>query len=258
MMTTLAEDFQRLRSAGEALPNDSQCPECGFFDITHPDVRRILIDRDASKRILASAQCKCQDRKIIEKAKTSLRYDQAALPLRTTSYTFENFTPRPGTEEMIKAAGRFLRGEGPRILTLVGNPGAGKSHILEAIGWAALDMGRSVRYDLAATFLNRLRHTYNADSGDDVFDLLAWYQRQSVLLIDDIGLEQATPWVQEQLTALIEGRIQSGGWTATATNWDKSRMTENLGPRLASRLFATNSELGAAEVVINTAGDYRS
>ena len=258
MMKTLAEDFQRLRSAGEALPNDSQCPECGYFDITHPDVRRILIDRDQSKRVLSSAQCKCRDRETIETAKTVLRYEQAALPVGKKEFTFGNFEPKPGTGEMVKAAGRFLRGEGPRILTLVGNPGAGKSHILEAIGRSALEMGRSVRYDLAANFLNRLRHTYNSDSGDDVFDLLAWYQRQSILLIDDIGLEQATPWVQEQLTALIEGRIQSGGWTATATNWDKTRMAEHLGPRLASRLYSTNSELGAAEVVITTAGDYRS
>ena len=45
-LRTLGESFERLRSRGEMLPNDSSCPVCEYFDITHPDVRRILIDRD--------------------------------------------------------------------------------------------------------------------------------------------------------------------------------------------------------------------
>ena len=59
MMQTLGDALQRVRSAGEPLPDDSQCPTCDYFDVTHPDVRRILLDRDPTKRIFQQAQCKC-------------------------------------------------------------------------------------------------------------------------------------------------------------------------------------------------------
>ena len=62
-MGTLGEALQRFRSAGEALPDESQCPTCGYFDVTHPDVRRILLDRDPAK--LKQAACRCQSQEAI-------------------------------------------------------------------------------------------------------------------------------------------------------------------------------------------------
>ena len=266
MMTTLKEEFQRLRSANEPLPDEAQCPGCGYFDVTQPDVRRILIDRDPSKLKLASAQCRCIDQEAKLRSQDELRRSEAGLPTARFN-TFDNFKTMPGTEDMVKAAGRFLRREGPRLLTLVGNTGCGKSHILEAIGRAALDLQRTVRYDQAGYFLDRLRHTYSSDryqsfgdeapEGSDVYELMNWYAKRSILIIDDIGYENATPWVQEKLKTLFDNRMANGGWTATATNLNEEMMSEHLGPRIASRIFATSREEGSAEVVVNTAGDYR-
>jgi DNA replication protein DnaC len=144
------------------------------------------------------------------------------------------------------------------MLVFVGQTGTGKSHLLEAIGHHALESDRTVRYDLASTFLNRLRHTYDSDSGEDVHDLTAWYQRRHTVLLDDIGMESATPWVREQLTTLIEERLHSGGWMALATNLSKTAMADRMGDRLASRLYAGNPELSEVSLVINTAEDYRA
>ena len=88
-MTPLGDVFQRLRSAGEPLPNDSQCPVCGYFDITHPDLRRILLDRDPTKRIFQQAQCKCRGREEQQRRDEELRYAQAALPTGGTTRTFD-------------------------------------------------------------------------------------------------------------------------------------------------------------------------
>ena len=159
---------------------------------------------------------------------------------------------------MLAAARRFAGREGPRMLVFVGQTGTGKSHLLEAIGRQALESGQTVRYDLASTFLNRLRHTYDSDSGEDVHDLTAWYQRRHTLLLDDIGMESATAWVREQLTTLIEERLHSGGWMALATNLSKTAMADRMGDRLASRLYAGNPELSEVSLVINTAEDYRA
>ena len=254
-MRTLGDALQRIRSASEPLPDDGQCPVCGYFDVSHPDVRRILLDRDPSQRIFSIAQCKCQGREEIQRRNDELRFAQAQLP--TGARTFDNFREQHGTDIMLAAARRFVNREGPRMLVLVGQTGTGKSHILESIGRQALDAGRTVRYDLTSTFLNRLRHTYDSDSGDDVHTLMNWYQGRDTVLLDDIGMESATPWVQEQLTTLVEERLHSGRWMAIATNLDKARLADRMGDRLASRLYATNPELSEVALVINTATDYR-
>ena len=255
-MRTLGDTLQRLRSAGEPLPNDSQCPVCGYFDITHPDVRRILLDRDPTRTIFQQAQCKCRGREEQQRRDDQFRHAQAALP--SGGRTFDNFIGRPGTDRMLAAARRFAGREGPRMLVFVGQTGTGKSHLLEAIGRQSLESGQTVRYDLASTFLNRLRHTYDSDSGEDVHDLTAWYQRRHTVLLDDIGMESATPWVREQLTTLVEERLHSGGWMALATNLSKTAMADRMGDRLASRLYAGNPELSEVSLVINTAEDYRA
>ena len=257
-MTPLGDAFQRLRSAGEPLPNDSQCPVCGYFDITHPDVRRILLDRDPTKRIFQQAQCKCRGREEQQRRDEELRHAQAALPTGGITRTFDNFRPRPGTDDMLAAARRFADRQGPRMLVLVGQTGTGKSHLLEAIGRHALESGRTVRYDLSPRFLNRLRHTYDSDSGDDLHDLMAWYQRRDTVLLDDIGMESTTDWAREQLTTLVQERHNSGGWMVLATNLSKIAMSDRMGDRLASRLYAGNPELPEMSVVVNTAEDYRA
>lgn len=257
-MKTLGEALTQVRSAGEPLPNDGQCPVCGYFDITHPDVRRILTDRDATKRIYNQAQCKCASREQQLVRDAQLRYAQAALPSAGNPRTFDNFITLFGTDGILAAARRFANREGPKMLVMIGHTGAGKSHLLEAIGRYALEHNRTVRYDLTSTFLTRLRHTYESDTGEDIHDLTAWYQRRDTLLLDDIGIEAATPWVKEQLTTLVEERLHSGGWLALATNLSKAEMSTRMGERLSSRVYADNPELPEVAVVYTDAKDYRA
>jgi hypothetical protein len=113
-MRTLGDALQRLRSAGEPLPNDSQCPVCGYFDITHPDVRRILLDRDPTKRIFQQARCKCVGREEQQRRDAELRHAQAALPTGGTTRTFDNFLGRPGTDDMLAAASWTTSAWSPR------------------------------------------------------------------------------------------------------------------------------------------------
>ena len=38
-----------------------------------------------------------------------------------------------------------------------------------------------------------------SDSGEDVHDLTAWYQRRDTVLLDDIGMEAAIAWVASDM-----------------------------------------------------------
>ena len=75
-------------------------------------------------------------------------------------------------------------------------------------------------------------------------------------MLDDVGAETSTEWRISQLTDLIEYRIQYETPMAVTTNLDRDEMIDKLGPRIGSRLFATNPGL-PIELVITTAKDYR-
>ncbi len=62
-VTQHLDDIRNKRNpaAMEALPNEAQCKKCGWFDITHPGVMRILMARDPSGRLNQQAHCRCAD-----------------------------------------------------------------------------------------------------------------------------------------------------------------------------------------------------
>ncbi len=260
-MQNLGQILKRFGKSGiEALPNESQCPKCGYFDLSHPDVQRILLSRrnkDWDPTMIGMAGCKCRVREEAIKARDALRYQQANLPHPLHPKTFENFQPRPGTEDAVKACWQAVERQGPRALCLIGPPGCGKSHLLEAMGRALLYRGRSVRYEFVPTLIDRLRHSHDDDSEQDVAELLAWYSRMDVLLLDDVGSERMTPFGVEKLTELVNTRLTDERGLVITTNHTREELADRVGPRLTSRMVQANPELDEMLVVRLTATDYR-
>ena len=141
------------------------------------------------------------------------------------------------------------------ILVLVGVPGGGKTHLLEAVGRHFLELGRSVRYDFVPDLLDELRETYGDGVDTTATAVLAQRHLVGVLLLDDIGLGNPTDWTREKITALIDQRYRSGGGLVVATNLTRGEMEEHGGTRLASRLWDRQDEV--ARVVYLTCSDYR-
>ena len=250
-----AEDF----AAISAFPNESACPVCHYFDVTHPAVRIIIAKRDpfGKRNLLANARCKCGQRDKDKMIADNRRHDSATLPHGETPKTFDNFLQRTGTEEMLAAARAFAEGAGIRFLTIQGDYGNGKSHVMEAMARQMLKQGAPVKYTLAKDFLDRLRGTYDRRSDDDFYNVLGEYMDVYALFLDDLGAEAGTDWASSQLTGLVESRIQNGACTVISTNTTREQMM-GTNPRLADRVFATNPALGhAIKVVTNTATSYR-
>lgn len=255
-------------SALDPFPNEAACARCGLFDTTHPRVLAIIEARQAAspattKGLKTWAACKCekfdQDQRVAELE----RRHKAHLPQGHLARTFANFQPRPGTEDMLAAAKAFCAGDYTFLTISVNNVdpnrmfGNGKTHIMEAMARDLLDQGKKVRFDLCKDILDRLRATYNRNSNDDFAHVLAEYKYFGVLFLDDLGMEKSNAWASEQLTGLIEERIQNNRRTVISTNLNRESMMD-MEPRLASRLFATNPALADVfKVVLNTATDFR-
>lgn len=279
-MQPLSEAMQRyitridtMPDEAKFIPDDGICESCGRLAINHKGVEKLLALRglkyydDEAHRVVSRGipYCRCERNANEERdAKASqylLNARSSNLPLSVRGSrprefvpaTLANFHDRPGADHAIETALDFTVGNTEPIITFVGPPGSGKTHLLEAIGRQFLDQGMTVRYELVARLLDRIRRSYNL--GIEVSVMEVCYDAH-VLLLDDLGLEKPSDWVREQITALVDDRYQRGKLLAVATNENHVTIEEKLGARLVSRLFDRNS--GKARVVYLTAKDYRA
>lgn len=163
---------------------------------------------------------------------------------------FADFDPEiPGVAEAYYAAADFAtRPEG--WLLLLGGYGTGKTHLAAAIAnYVVQDHHMQVYFAVAPDLLHHLRAAY-APGSDVTYDE-RFEQIRSVylLIIDDLGAEQSTPWAVEKLYQIFNHRYNLRLPTVVTSNCDLDR----LDPRICSRLCDPD----LCRHVFITGGDYR-
>lgn len=248
-MLELSKVLERDGKPIVAIPNEAQCPKCKYFITDHPAYLRV------SENFRFKGECICERDRLAEEKLKEERWKIANLPTHAIQ-SFENFERREGTEHMYGAAIRFSRNEGPRVLTIVGGTGAGKTYITAAIARSFLKKGRSVRFEHTKNLLDNLRATFSSRNDEDFESKLHWYKSVGVLIMDDLGVETGTDWEKSQVWDIIDDRIHRQAHLIITTNQTRDDMADKLDHRIASRVFATREDCGV-EVVTTTATDYR-
>ena len=233
----------------DSLPSPTLCPICkgaGWVrhrvPVGHPDFGEAF-------------PCRCS-KDATETKRAKQKAEWSNLP-PAPGCSFENFETLIGTELALAAAQLFAAGGTPyHILVLTGKNGCGKTHLVEAIGRAMLADGRLVRYEYVPTMLDTLRQTYQEDVEVNFAKLWATYNRAEILILDDIGAEKPSAWAAEKVTALVEERYRSGKLLVAATNLTFDRMSEQIGPRIADRLWDDGT--GKVSCVMMTSDSYRT
>ena len=119
-------------------------------------------------------------------------------------------------------------------LWLVGDVGTGKTTLAMLVSRAALQAGRSVAIYSLPRLLNLIRETIDSDVGKlDFLDRLA---AVDLLHIDDLGVENKTDWVLEQLYSIVNARYEAQRAILATTNLTPEKLSEQIGPRTVSRL----------------------
>lgn len=191
-----------------------------------------------------------------EKIKSDNRFRSMAkwsnIPIITYStHRLYNFVTVKGAEKAYKAALAFVSGKaGHHFITFVGETGRGKSHLALGIGWHWLenDLGL-VKYWQVESLLDDLRHGFHADTEEKLYhfdELMRRIKIVSLLILDDLGVEQSTPWARAKLDEIIDHRYINGLTTVITTNLDPGK----LEPRVARRLRE-------GVVAVLKCGDYR-
>ncbi len=245
----------------------------------------------AGKALPQVVPCECRDEAL---AKFAL--SKAGIPKRFAEKTFENYSidvpnddageKREVLSQARSAARRFAR-DYPALtktgLLFSGRCGTGKTHLSIAIAKELLGKGIDVYYCNVKELLEQMRNAYNPVTQSTPQEVLDRAVRAEVLILDDLGAERLTDWVQETMYHLINQRYQHGqGALIITTNHDfaaptkgqereKSRSLLNrdqqvekarranaeepLGDRIGARIYSRLQEL--CKIIHIDSEDYR-
>lgn len=134
-------------------------------------------------------------------------------------------------------------------LVLRGGTGCGKTHLAAAIAHRLLERGVAALFINVPDLLDELRATFHPEA-ESSYEERFWELREApVLILDDLGAQQSTPWAQEKLFQLLDWRYNARLPTVITTNLS----LDAFEPRLRSRL----QDPRLVEIVAILAPDFR-
>ncbi len=229
------------------------CPICKGLGYVRADVP--VSHLDFGKLI----PCACRVERLAQRRASALRSLSGLEVL--DRMTFETFAPeghglpRDKRENLRWAydEARAFANDPQGWLVLKGGYGCGKTHLAAAIANVCVERAQPVLFITVPDLLDHLRAAF-APSGpaDDVptFDARFHQMRTApVLILDDLGTESATPWVQEKLYQIFNHRYNARLPTVITTNHE----LEDIPLRLRSRIVDPD----LTQVVSIKAPDYR-
>jgi len=119
-------------------------------------------------------------------------------------------------------------------VALIGSIGTGKTHVAIALGLAACEQGRRVRFYTAAGLINAL---LEAQDGQRLSKLESWLMKQDLIILDEVGFVPFSQRGAQMLFAFVSQRYLRGSLIVTS-NLAFAEWTEVFGdPRLTSALL---------------------
>lgn len=149
-------------------------------------------------------------------------------------------SPRENMDWIFRTCRRYaaaFRPEGGGNLLLTGDPGLGKTFLSAAIAREVSGEGFSVVYDTAAHIFERFEaRKFGREAGEEIDADVERVMDCDLLILDDLGTEMTTPFVQSALYGIVNGRILSRKPAILNTNLKLEELARRYGPQTASRL----------------------
>lgn len=151
-------------------------------------------------------------------------------------------SPRENMEMVYEICGDYARKFGRYYfnnLFLTGAPGLGKTFLSACIARTVSENGFSVVYDTAVNIFSRFeaqKFAKDAEDARDARDETRRYLACDLLILDDLGSEMTTPFVQTAMYTLVNTRLMSEKKTVISSNLSMDDVRRRYSPQIASRL----------------------
>jgi DNA replication protein DnaC len=172
--------------------------------------------------------------------RTARRLKEAGFPLVKTleGFDFKRAPHLPEVRIRELAVGHYI--DQAESVILLGEPGTGKTHLATALGVAATQQGRSVRFVTAARLATELTEARDAH---ELGRIVGRYSRVEVLVLDELGyvplgrtdaelLFQVLSERQERRPVIVTTNLPFGEWTSVFSD---ARLCRAVVDRLTHR-----------------------
>ncbi len=167
--------------------------------------------------------------------------ERSRLPRRYWTCTFdrtlETSENRQALARVRKYAEEFSRDSGGLFLT--GPVGTGKTHMAACLVNELISREIRVLFGNVLDLLGRLRRSYDEDAQEEEWRILDELSTVPLLVIDDLGKEKVSEWVEQTLYRIVDMRYRNNRPMVVTSNYMLSELEkryQEVGPALVSRI----------------------
>lgn len=213
------------------------------------EIFNCAICKDTGEVGIHKKWCKCYQKRmteqLIEKSNMSGTLSKEnfdTFELRVFSNEVDgqhDISPREYMKERFKKAHEYVGNfdANRENLLLVGPTGTGKTFLTHCIAEDLIRRGHFVLYFTAIGMLNQIRSA-NFDKNYEAKQFVNLLHTADLLIIDDLGSENATDYTHAELFGVINDRlIQPGKATLISTNLSPDDIMDRYSERLSSRIL---------------------
>jgi len=237
MNSQLMTNLKRLRLSGLASTLEVRLQEAAGNQLTHQEFLELIVNDELAVR---------DDRAIAQRIKKAGFREIKSLE----DFDFAFNTSIKHRWIMDLATGRFIREK--TDLLILGPPGVGKSHLVQALGHQAARIGFTVLY---RSIFDAVTELIQAENFGDNVKTLNRYLKPDLLIIDDMGIKKLPKQSGEYLFEIIMRRYE-----LRSTIMTSNRPLEEWGKLIGDVPTATailDRILHRAEIIQITGKSYR-